>query len=78
MYSILDRVVLEDKKEYIIASTATIAEETFYLLVDINDETNIKYMREEDNGKTLAEVHDMKLLPDLAIVLYENQKKYFK
>ena len=78
MYNILDIVVLDDKKEYVVASKAQVAGETFYLLAEVNNYKNVKYYQEVDNGTSLAQVRDKKILSDLAIVLYENSKKFYE
>ena len=77
MYNFLERLVLEDKKEYIVASRAEVNGINFYLLVDINNPQNFMYCRESEDGKKIAEVKDPKILKDLVYVLYENSKAYF-
>ena len=72
MIEITDVVTLDDNNEYVVASIANYENNTYCLLVDLNDNSNLLFCR-YDNGE-LVESVDKDLNTRLLPLFYENGK----
>ena len=69
MIEIKDSLILSDNNEYVVASKTDYNDNTYLYLVDINNNTNIKFCR-LDNDRVI-EIKDEKLLKKLAPLFYK-------
>ena len=79
MIEIKDIVTLSDNNEYGIVSKVTKDNTTYYYLVDINDNSNIKFCYEDtSNGiLELVEINDAEFIKNLIILFNNNIKDIF-
>lgn len=79
MIEIKDIVTLSDDNKYGVVSKITKDNTTYYYLVDINDNSNIKFCYEDtSNGiLELVEINDVELIKNLIILFNNNIKDIF-
>lgn len=59
---IKDIITLDDDIEYVVASKINYKNKNYYYLIDINDNTNIKFCYEEDKYLVLSEDKELNTL----------------
>lgn len=76
MIDIKDKITLSDDNTYGVVSKAKIDNITYYYLVDVNKNENIKFCYEDSNENEieLVEVEDKNLIQKLIQILTENIK----
>jgi len=72
--NIKDVVTLNDGNEYVVVSKTIYDNKTYYYLVDINDNTNLMFCKEDSDPskKELIEVEDKELVKTL-LPLFVNE-----
>lgn len=71
-----DIITLDDNNKYVVASKVNYNDSTYVYLVDINDNTNLKFA-EIENNNTLSEldsIKDEKLIKELSPLFYNSSK----
>lgn len=71
-----DIITLSDKNKYIVASKVSYQSKEYIYLVDINENTNIKFAEIEKDGyvSILDSNYDKELIQTLIPLFYENGK----
>lgn len=67
--NIKDTIILEDNKQYAVASKINYQNKTYYYLVDIHDCTNIKFCYQDDNE--LVEEDNNEIITGLLPLFYQ-------
>ena len=62
---IKDMITLSDDNEYVVVSKTDYEENTYYYLIDSNNNENIKFCVENSDNQSLKEVEDKKLIQEL-------------
>lgn len=62
---IKDCIELDDGNEYAVASKVRYKELNYFYLVDINNNTNLKFCYEDPSDHALVEITDTKLIQEL-------------
>lgn len=70
---IKDIITLSDNNEYIVTSKAKYDNKIYYFLIDINDNSNMKFLYEENDK--LKEVTNYKIIEAIIPLLLEETKK---
>lgn len=75
-----DILTLSDGNQYGVVSKTIKDNKTYYYLVDINDNSNIKFCYEDktQNQIKLVEIEDKDLIKELMLSFFENIKDEFK
>ena len=61
--NVKDTLLLNDKNEYVVASKGVINSINYYYLVDINNNSNIKFC--EENNNELIEIENQEIIKNL-------------
>ena len=69
---IKDVLTLDDKNEYVVVSKINYESKTYYYLVDINNNNNLKFCYEDNNE--LVEIEDKELTTKLLPMFLEVSK----
>ena len=69
---IKDVLTLDDKNEYVVVSKINYESKTYYYLVDINNNNNLKFCYEDNNE--LVEIEDKELTTKLLHMFLEVSK----
>ncbi len=79
MIEIKDIITLNDNNEYGVVSKITKDNTIYYYLVDINNNSNIKFCYEDKTNDILelVEINDEKLIRNLILSFTENIKDVF-
>ncbi len=77
---VLDVLTLDDKKKYVISSIAEYNDITYLLIVDINDNENIKLVEKRvyENEIRLGLVDDPDLFKELMPIFFKNGMEALK
>jgi len=73
MIEIKDTLTLNDNNEYVVASRVNYNEKIYYYLIDINNNSNIKFCYQD--GEELVELNDKKLTTKLLPLFLDVAKK---
>lgn len=74
---IKDIITLDDNNEYIVVSKINYQNNTYYYLVDKNNNTNLKFCIENKNtGNSIIELEDKLLIQTLIHLFAENAKQF--
>lgn len=63
--NIKDTIVLEDQKEYVVASKVLYKDIWYYYLVDLGKFSNLRYVTYDEELKRFLDVEDILLIRDL-------------
>lgn len=79
MINVKDVITLSDKNEYVVVSKADYEGKTYYYLIDINHEENMKFCYEESKEEKIAlvEVMDQTLIQKLIVLFMKEVTKNF-
>jgi hypothetical protein len=75
---IKETITLSDKKEYVVISKAIYQDKTYYYIIDIADNKNIKFCEEVSSNNSLIVVKDKELLKNLLPLFFDNIKDVLK
>ena len=64
----MDSVVLSDKNEYLVVNKNNYQNNIYYYLIDIHNNTNIKFCVEKSETKSLIEVEDANMIQKLVTI----------
>ena len=73
MIELTNLVTLDDDNEYVVAAKTVYDNRTYYFFVDINDNSNIKFLYED--GEELVEVTDDETINNILPLLIESIKE---
>ena len=73
MIDIKDILTLDDKNDYVVVSKINYENKTYYYLIDINTNNNLKFCYEDNNE--LVEIEDKELTTKLLPMFLEVSKK---
>ena len=71
---IKDIITLDNNKEYVVVSKTNYENKTYYFLVDINDNNNIKFCYEKGSNNALIETENADLIKELLPIFVESAK----
>lgn len=69
---IKDTITLDNDKEYVVVSKANYKDKIYYFLIDINDNSNVKFCYEKSSNNALIEIDDADLIKTLLPILTES------
>lgn len=72
-----DVVTLSDNIKYVVVSKINHDNNTYYILTQIDNITNIKFLVENKERNSLLEVEDKTLIQKLLAIFYEQAKENF-
>lgn len=72
---IKDRVTLNDNNEYVVVSKTNYQKKTYYYLVDMNNNENIKFCVETSNN-SLSEVFEETIIQNLLPLFIKASKQF--
>lgn len=73
MIDIKDVLTLDDKNDYVVVSKISYENKTYYYLVDINNNNNLKFCYEDNND--LVEIKDKELTTKLLPIFLDVSKE---
>ena len=73
---IMDTITLSDKNKYLVVSKVNHQDNTYYYLIDEENNKNIKFCLEEAETKSLTEINDSSLIQILVPLFATTASQY--
>ena len=72
---IKDIITLSDGNSYVVTSKASFQDNTYYYLIDKNNNENMKFCQENEKNASLIELDDPSLIQQLLPIFVESSSK---